>query len=234
VRDSPDTMLSIYLLPVGSGRFELYSEPPDESTLDAPREGFFRRRLHRLNERWREAVHAARRRGDTAGRIARFRDWSVCRIAEMIAEQRTLWSLRNERAALLVYPADLSEPAAVDRRNGMLAQARRHHGLWTILDGLLFVASGLLMLIPGPNVLAYYFGVRLAGHYLSWRGARQGLDGVHWQAAAEPALAELGRLVDVPREARALRVAAIAAALHLPRLAAFFDRTAIPVRPMRA
>ena len=232
--DSPDAMLSIYLLPVGPGRFELYSEPPDERTPDAPREGFFRRQLHRFNERWREAVHTARRRDDTAGRVARLRDWSVCRIAEMIAEQRTLWSLRNESAALLVYPSDLSEPAAIGRRNGMLAQARRHHGLWTILDGLLFVASGLLMLIPGPNVLAYYFGVRLVGHYLSWRGAGQGLDGVHWQTSAEPALAELGRLVDVPREARASRVAAIATALHLPRLAAFFDRTAIPVRPMRA
>jgi hypothetical protein len=227
-------MLSIYLLPVGSGRFELYSEPPDESSQAAPRDGFFRRHFHRLNEHWREAVHAARRRDATASRFARWRDWSVCRIAEMIAEQRTLWSLRHEHAAVLVYPSDLSESAAIDRRNDMLAHARRHHGLWTILDGLLFVGSGLFMLIPGPNVLAYYFGVRLVGHYLSWRGAGQGLDGVRWQTSAEPALAELGRLVDVPREARASRVAAIAAALHLPRLAAFFDRAAIPVRPMGA
>jgi Mitochondrial K+-H+ exchange-related len=227
-------MLSIYLLPVGAGRFELYSEPPDESSLPPPRDGFFRRHVHRLNERWREAVHAARRREASAGRLARWRDRAVCRIAEMIAEQRTLWSLRNEGSAVLVYPSDLSESAAVERRNGMLAHARRHHGVWAILDGVLFAGSGLLALVPGPNVFAYYFGVRLVGHYLSWRGAGRGLDAVRWQTTAEPALAELGRLVDLPREARAPRVAAIAQALHLPRLTAFFDRTAIPVRPTRA
>jgi hypothetical protein len=227
-------MLSIYLLPVGAGRFELYSEPPEEGPLAAPREGVLRRFVHRLHERWREAVHTARRSDAHVGRFARWRDRGVCRIAEMIAEQRTLWSLRTEPSAVLVYPSDLSESAAIARRTDMLAHARRHHGLWAIFDGLLFLISGLLALVPGPNVLAYYFGVRLVGHYLSWRGARCGLGAVHWKTSAEPALAELGRLVDLPREARASRVAAIADALHLPRLAAFFDRTAIPVRPAGA
>jgi len=223
-------MLSIYLVPVGSNRFELYSEPPDEGSPAGPRDGFFRRRFHRLSERWRDAVHAARGDDPAAGRVARWRDWSVRRVAEMIAEQRALWAIRNEHSTMFVYPSDLSEATAVAHRDRMLAHARRHHGLWTILDGILFLGSGLLMLIPGPNVLAYYFGVRLLGHYLSWRGARQALDRVRWQTRAEPALAELGGLTDVPREARAPRVAAIAEALHLPRLAAFFDRTAVPVR----
>jgi hypothetical protein len=227
-------MLSIYLLPVGPGRFELYSEPPDDAPAPAPHDGFFRRRLHDLNERWRATVQAARRSDGAAGRLARWRDKAVCRIAETIAEQRTLWSLRHERAAHLVYPSDLSESAAIVRRNGMLAHARRHHGMWAIFDGVLFVASGVLALVPGPNVLAYYFGFRVVGHYLSWRGARHGLDRVSWQARAEPALAELGRLVDLPRDARASRVAAIAEALHLPKLVLFFDRTAVPIRSMGA
>ncbi len=227
-------MLSIYLLPVGSGRFELYSEPPDETPPPAPHDGFVRRRLHDLHERWRATVNAARRSDAAAGRLVRWRDTVVSRIAETIAEQRTLWSLRHERTAHLVYPSDLSESAAIVRRNTMLDHARRHHRMWAIFDGVLFVASGLLALVPGPNMLAYYFGFRVVAHYLSWRGARQGLDRVDWQARAEPALAELGRLVDVPREARASRVAAIAEALHLPKLASFFDRTAVPMRPMGA
>ena len=223
-------MLSIYLLPVGSGRFELYSEPPDEHSSIEPRDGPFRRTFHGLGERWRETVQSARRHDPAAGRLKRWRDWSVCRVAEMIAEQRTLWSIRSEAAASFVYPSDLPESIALARRDRMLVHARRHHGIWTILDGTLLAASGVFMLIPGPNVLAYYFGVRAVGHYLSWRGARQALDRLQWETRAEPALAELGRLVDVPRDARASRVQAIAERLRLPRLVAFFDRAAVPVR----
>src|SRR5262249_21057061 len=109
----------------------------------------------------------------------------------------------------------------------VLTRACRHHGLWTAVDGALFVLSGFLVLVPGPNVLAYYFGLRLAGHSLSWRGARQGLDRVEWRARPEPALPELGALAKLPRDSRAARVEAIASTLKLPRLAAFFDRVAV-------
>jgi hypothetical protein len=112
----------------------------------------------------------------------------------------------------------------------LLARARRHHGLWSIVDGVLFIASGIFMLVPGPNVIAYYFGLRLVVHYLAWRGAGHALDAITWTARPEPALAELGRLADVASEERASRVEAIAAALRMPRLAAFFERAAVPAR----
>jgi len=223
----------VFLVPLGSGRFELYSEPPDDhpsSAPDAAPQGFFRHQLHRLQERWREAVHTARRREPSASRLGRARDWAVSRVSESIAEQRTLWSLRHASTATLVYPSNLPDTTAVGRRDGILAHARRHHGVWLIADGLLFIVSGLFVLVPGPNVLAYYFGFRVIGHYLSWRGARQAMDATHWSERAEPALDELATLAGVPRDARASRVAAIAATLKLPRLAAFFDRTAVPAR----
>jgi hypothetical protein len=137
-----------------------------------------------------------------------------------------LWSLRTAAAASLAYPSDLSEDDAATIRSTLLTAARRHHGKWLIVDSLLFIASGALMLLPGPNVFAYYFGLRLVGHYLSWRGAKYGLDATVWEIHAEPALAELGQLAAVPREARTPRVQAIAEGLKLPRLAAFFDRVA--------
>jgi len=225
----------IFLVPLGPSRFELYSEPPDDHDHAAMPEGdggdgFVRRQLHRFNEWWRDAVHTARRSEPSASRLGRARDWMVCRISESIAEQRTLWSLRHAATATLVHPTNLPERAAVERRNAILARARRHHGVWLIIDGLLFAASGLLALVPGPNVLAYYFGFRMIGHYLSWRGARQGMVATRWSTRAEPALDELAALAGEPRETRASRVAAIAAALKLPRLAAFFDRAAVPAR----
>jgi hypothetical protein len=222
---------SIYLVPLGSGRFELYSEPPDDpDPVAGAEDGFFRRTFHNLQEKWRETVHSARRREPSAGRFAQARDWAVCRVAESIAEQRTLWSLRHASEAMLVHQSNLSDAAAGERRTAILTRARRHHGRWLVVDGLLFVASGALMLIPGPNVFAYYFGFRLIGHYLSWCGARQALDVTAWRAHAEPALDELAALAHVARDARASRVEAIAEALKLPRLAAFFDRAAVPAR----
>ena len=90
--------------------------------------------------------------------------------------------------------------------------------------------TAVLVLLPGPNLIGYYFLFRVVGHYLSWRGARQALERISWRPIAEPALSELGALARVPRDARAERVAAIASQLRLPRLAAFFDRVAVPAR----
>jgi hypothetical protein len=216
----------VFLVPLGRDHYELYTEPSDDDPPEAEApEGFFRERLHRMRLRWHEAVEAARH-GKATGRWARLRDWAVCRAAETIAEQRTLWSLRQVPTASLAYPSDLSDDEAAAIRRRLLTEARGHHGKWMVIDGLLFIASGALMLVPGPNVLAYYFGLRLVGHYLSWRGAKQGVECIEWRAHAEPALAELGKLAAVPRETRTPRVQAIADGLHLPRLAAFFDRVA--------
>src|SRR3954468_17703552 len=87
----------IYLLPVGSERFELYSEPLEdaESELDEEASGFWRSFAHRAQVRWREAVRTARHSEHDAGFFSRTRDAVVCRTADAIAEQRTLWTLRR-------------------------------------------------------------------------------------------------------------------------------------------
>ena len=98
------------------------------------------------------------------------------------------------------------------------------------VNALAFAVSGVFMLIPGPNLLAYYFAVRLVGHYLSWRGARCALKNTTWDVRSEPALAELAGLASTEPAARAPRVEAIARALDLPQLPAFFERAAASVR----
>ena len=220
----------IYLLPLGPGRFALYAEPRDEGTGAEP-DGFWRARARRLSSRWHNAVHDARHQSkDETTFLGRARDWTVRRTADAIAEQRALWTLRRSRAAVLVHSPDLSTADAAAIRDRLLARARTHHARWLVVDAVVLVASGVFMLVPGPNVIAYYFAFRVVGHFLSWRGARRALQGTTWRLEAEPALAELGRLAALPREARAPRLDAIAAALKLPRLAAFFDRTAAPAR----
>ena len=88
--------------------------------------------------------------------------------------------------------------------------------------------SAALFIVPGPNVLGYYFAFRVVGHYLSWKGAKQGLDVVSWSTAPCDPLIELRdalKLAPVQREAR---IDAIAERLRLPRLALFVNRICWP------
>jgi K+-H+ exchange-related protein len=223
----------VFLVPIGTGRYELFLEPPDDepagSAASAEPPGFFQRVMQRTHSRWHEAVRGARTERPSAGVVARLRDRAVCATAEAIAEQRTLWMLRHAKRVTLVHPSDLSASQAAAERDRMLSEAAAHHLRWLIVDGLAFAASGVFVLIPGPNLIAYYFLFRVVGHLLSWRGVRRAAS-VRWEFQSEPALAELGGLAELPREARASRVDAIAARLRLPSLAAFFDRTAVPAR----
>ena len=222
---------AVYLVPIGEERFELYTEPTDDaSTGHGPdRDGFWHRTLHQLHERWRHAVHSAsaeRESGRPASRIARARDWVVRGIARSIAEQRTLWSLRSMTSASFIYPDDLTESSAAAAREQLLAQARRHHGWWLLANLVGAAVTAALMLLPGPNVIGYYFIFRVIAHYLSWSGARQASTRTAWRGKPEPALTEIGTLARLPRDARAQRVAAIAEGLHLPKLVEFYDRVA--------
>ncbi|HKT78700.1 MAG TPA: hypothetical protein VJP86_00675 [Vicinamibacterales bacterium] len=220
--------MTAYLVPAGTTRFELYAEPPDEpSQAPPPRAGALQRWTHALYVRWHALVDEARRE-HSHGRLAKLRDRMVCKLAENIAEQRTLWNLRIETSATLLYPSTIAEDEARRILNAVLADARRHHGRWLVIDGLLTVGATVLALAPGPNLIAYYFLFRLVGHLQSWRGAIAGLDRVTWQFTPDASLAELASLVNVPREARAERVHNIAARLRLRRLSVFFDRVAVP------
>ena len=217
--------MMVYLLPIGRDRFELYSEPPDDAGEAVRPEGRFRRWAHTASVRWHLVVDAARR-GTSTGRFARWRDRVVCRLAETIAEQRTLWALAKEPSATLVFPASIQARDARAALDRALAAARRHHGIWLGIDLPIFIVSAVLAPVPGPNVLAYYLAFRVVGHLLSWRGARHAVKRVSWTLQGDARLAELASLVNLPREERAARVHAIAQQLNLRRLPAFFERVA--------
>jgi hypothetical protein len=218
----------VYLVPAAGNRHELYFEAPDDSARQTePPEGFFKRWAFIANERWQALVESARK-SVGHGRIARWRNAAVCAVAESIAEQRTLWALKGQSSACAHFQSSLSEDQARETIMTLLRHARRHHLRWLVVDLVLLIISGILAIVPGPNVLAYYFMFRFFGHVQSWRGARQGAETIVWTFEPDTSLTELGSLVDVPREARAPRVAAIAERLNLPHLSVFFDRVAVP------
>ena len=227
--------MDVYLVPVGHERYELYCEVPDEpDDADGERPAGI---VHRLKarftamlaeaERERRRTHAERdaeERGAFARLKARMMRW----VAESIAEQRLLWHLRRQAEACLYYPTDLEEVHATTTMRHQLIRDFDRHRFWLIIDSLLLVASALLVLVPGPNLVGYYFAFRTVGHFLSVRGARHGLDVVRWTSQRSGPLAELRSAIDLDGEARDRHVHDVANALKLEHLARFFERTAIP------
>jgi hypothetical protein len=223
--------MDVYLVPVGVERYELYCEVPDEPHQDGvdPPQGFFRRMMRRFQEMLAEAERA-RRRGHTedqgGGWLSRLKARVLRWVAESIAEQRLLWHLRRQTDASLYYPADLEEAKAAGLMRAQLGRDFDKHRFWLAIDSAGFVASGLLMLVPGPNFIAYYFAFRLVGHYFSLRGARQGLNRVAWRNEGSEPLAELRRAIALEPALRERQVHDVAARLRLEHLATFFERTA--------
>jgi hypothetical protein len=227
--------MDVYLVPTGPDRHELYCEVPDdpeEEQQDAgPPTGFFRRMRVRFRDMLAEAERERRQAHTTApggGWFGRLKVRTMRWVAESIAEQRLLWHLRRQTQACLFYPDDLDETQATAELRSHLRRDYEKHRFWLTIDGALFVASGLLALVPGPNLLAYYFAFRVVGHYLSLRGSRQGLSFVSWRPEKSPPLAELRRAIGLEPAVRERRVHEVAHVLRLEHLASFFERTSIP------
>lgn len=223
--------MDVFLVPVGADRHELYCEVADEAP--AGEAAVTRSAGGGLVRRFREMLAAAERERhrpateSPAGAGRRLGRWVLRHVVEAIAEQRLLWHLRREREAALHYPDDMPEAEARAVTRAMLARDRDRHRFWLAVDGALAAVTGpLFFFVPGPNLVAYFFVFRFVGHYLAWRGARQGLDGVAWQTHASGPLAEIRRALGLDAAERERRVRDAASRLHLQHLAAFVRRTA--------
>ena len=235
--------MDVYLVPVGSARYELYCETPDDDEATGG-VGSGRGPLPELYARFREMLAEARQTrlahrlaavpSDPATRQpwpARLRNWTISWMAETIAEQRLLWHLRKQSEAALHYPDDLPERQARDIAMTSLLRDTDRHRRWLIVDGMLAAILGpLLFFVPGPNLIAYYFTFRAVAHFLSWRGARHGLHAVTWHAWSSAPLAELRRILALEPAQRAEYVRTVSAQLDLEHLALFVERMVVGAR----
>jgi len=221
-------------VPVAPDRYELYCEEPDEHidvAADEAPSGFVRRAARHFREQLAEAERERRRGGPQPGDpprsfFGRVKARSLRWVAESIAEQRLLWQLRGRAAAAFVHPDDLTGNQARQLLRRSLVRDWERHRFWLIVDSLLGLGSILLVLVPGPNVIGYYFLFRIFGHYLSLRGARQGLTKTQWTLVASPPLTTLRSVVNDAPDARAATVGTVASTLRLQHLATFFERCA--------
>jgi len=219
-------------VPVAADRYELYCEDHDDhvdAAAEAPT-GFVRRAAYRFREQMAEAERESRRPPPADGQprsfAARLKARSLRWIAESIAEQRLLWHLRGQTLAHLVYPDDLSDAQARQLLRRTLTRDWERHRFWLFVDGICGMASLLLVLIPGPNVIGYYFLFRILGHYLSLRGARQGLSKITWSVEPNASLTMLRAVVRHGSTGRAEIVGGVSSSLRLEHLSKFFERCA--------
>jgi hypothetical protein len=240
--------MDVFLLSVAPARlgsespFELYCEPPPEPVVrhsgDAKphRPGI----VHRLRsipgrfvrgfkqalaegeaeERRQEAGHAPSTEGNRIGRFLKRK------LAEAVAEQRLLWHLRHATSARLLHAETITSARAIALATAEFASDYEKHRLWCGIDAAIVVASAPLVVVPGPNFVAYYFIFRSVGHLFSLRGARKGMDASLWTAESSPPLTELQTAMALTGPERDARVDAIGAALGLERLTAFVRRVA--------
>jgi hypothetical protein len=216
----------IHLIPLGRERYELYAEPPDPDEGPLSHDaGRVRRWLHGAGEQWRNYVDAARM-GHATGRFARWRDAIICKLADTLDEQRTLRALRTTDTTTALYPSQLDQGAARAMIDRILASAQRYHGQRLVVYLVLFILSGVLFFVPGPNIVAYYLGFQGFGHLQCWRGARHASSDMQWTLRSSVDLGELATLATQGHAERAERVRAIAQRLALEHLPAFFERQA--------
>ena len=224
--------MEIFLIPVGPEQYELYCEISHEGALEpGPAPAGL---LARLWSRFVQMLKAADARQHGGGESDAPLGWAgwlkermLAWVAERIAEQRFLWHLRKQTAAVAAHPQDMPFDQVMVFIRRTLRLDHQRHRRWLIIDSLLLAVSGLLALVPGPNLIAYFFAFRVVGHYLSMGGAAQGLHHIAWTGRPCPPLSELRDMAHLEPAAREARIHDVAARLRLRQFSTFFERVAV-------
>lgn len=221
--------MEVFVIPLGGSRYALYCEtaPGADELDDAPATGVLGRLRHGFGVMLREAE--AQEQGQTqvpieGGWWGRQKQRLLRWVTVMVAEQRLLWRLRREAGVTLAHPEDMRFEQVRTIVDAELRRDRDRHRTGLVIFTVAFVLSGLVAVVPGPNLVAYFFAFRAVGHYLSLRGALHGLRGVEWHGRACPALLGLREATGLGPADREARVRDVAYQLHLPHLPRFFSR----------
>jgi hypothetical protein len=226
-------LMDVFVVPVGQEKYELYCETSSEVEVDPEWHtvGLLGKLRHRFSAMLKAAEDRQHRRAsepeEPRGWIGRVQERTLGWVAERIAEQRLLWNLRKQTTAVAAHPQDMTFEQVMVLIRRTLQRDYERHRLWLVVGTIGLIASAVLALVPGPNLLAYYFAFRVVGHWLSMRGATQGLRHVRWTSRPCPPLTELREVAHLEPGVRDARIHDVAARLRLQHLSTFFERVAL-------
>jgi hypothetical protein len=226
-------LMDVFVVPVGQENYELYCETSSEVEVspESHPEGLLGKLRHRFSAMLKAAEDRQHRRTtepeEPRGWPGRIQERTLAWVAERIAEQRLLWNLRKQTTAVAAHPQDMTFEQVMVLIRRTLQRDYERHRLWLVVDTVGLIGSSILALVPGPNILAYYFAFRVVGHWLSMRGATQGLRHVRWTSRPCPPLTELREVAHLEPGVRDARIHDVAARLRLQHLSTFFERVAL-------
>ena len=221
--------MRVFVVPVGPDRHQLYVELPREAIIpdvDGAQTGWFASKVRQFKQTLAEAEEERlrRERGEPSAAQGLGRR-IMGKIAEAIAEQRLLWSLRNQTQVALVHPVDMTAPDAQALVKTEITSDAAKHRRWLVIDGLIAAITGpLFFFVPGPNIVSWYFTFRAVGHFLSWRGAVSGLTRVTWTAESSAPLTAIRQALTLGSQERCQRLDEITTELGLAHLTGFIER----------
>ena len=179
--------MDVFVIPVGSDRSSSTTSSRSKKrsrTQTLRPTGIIARFQRRFSELLREAEeHGDEEKDQTATSwTQRMQDRMMAWIARRVTEQRLLWNLRKQERVVAVHPSDTPFDVVLPSIQQSLQRDFERHRFWLVVDTIGLIASGLLALLPGPNLIAYIFLFRVGGHWLSMRGASQGRRRVQWES----------------------------------------------------
>ena len=158
--------MKIYLLLLDDARFFFFSDESEaahenpDNPVDPPRtglSGWFHARYTRFRIAWQHADSGA------LLWMRRVWDWLHSWTHPDEAMLARLWSAR---IVDLRYPASRREDDVRAIWSGYLRQQWRRHLVWLVLNGLIAPFAFLLFVLPGPNLIGYWFAYRAIHHTL--------------------------------------------------------------------
>jgi Mitochondrial K+-H+ exchange-related len=167
--------VKIYLLLIDHARFFFYSDESEASDdrecnedASTPRRsgvrGWFLTRYDRFRSAWQHADSGAMHW------MRQSWDWLHTWVHPDEAMLARLWSARRLD---LYHPASRGGDEVVAIWNDYLLQQWRRHLVWLILNGVIAPVSVLFAILPGPNLIGYWFAYRAVHHSLVIWGIRR-------------------------------------------------------------
>ena len=220
IEESPRVRIFTLLLS-GSAHPVFYTEIPIElergelDDLGRPVRGWATRNLRRI----RAALYRAVRR--SGPRVRRLWNWLDRRPPP---DEALLQVLRQAPTLEVIYPSAFAEKQARYEWNRYLGKRWREHLLTFAWDLLVLPLVGLLMVVPGPNVIGYWFVYRILTHLLAMRGVARVRAG--WVPTVFLPAPELNSTLMASSETTEPEVERVAQALGLNYLSLYLRRIA--------
>lgn len=157
--------MRIIAIPLSDGRRAYYSEGPTPEELAGA--GWLTRKLSGMR------TGLNRKEGGLGPWMARM----MTRLERLApADEPILRDLRPALAIEMLHPPG-DDPKEVRRAWRRYLKHRRPPQLWwMLLNGLIAPFTLLLAVLPGPNVIGYWFGYRAICRLLAFLGIRRALD----------------------------------------------------------